>query len=65
VKQLKELHQQIDIKLSGDIATVLDNPREWAEQISEDEIVKAMPVYSKAKNLGENFAREIDDNKNI
>ena len=62
MKQLKELHN-FNISLKGDIETILDNPRKWAEQIAEDTIMEELPRYSKAKNLGENFAREIVDDK--
>ena len=61
VKQLKEL-QNFNISLEGDIETILDNPREWAEKVAEDIIMKEMPRYSKAKNLGEKFARKIVEN---
>ena len=60
MKQLKELHQ-FDIALTGDIKKIIDNPQEWAENIAEDEVVKEVPRYLKAKTLGENFAREITD----
>ena len=60
MKQLKELHQ-FDITLKGDIKDIIENPREWAEQIAEKAIMQEVPRYLKAKNLGENFAREITD----
>ena len=60
MKQLKEL-QQFDIALEGDIKEIIENPQEWAEQFAEDVIMKEVPRYLKAKNLGENFAREITD----
>ena len=60
VKRLKEL-QKFDIAVTGDIATILENPREWALGLAENEIVKEFPRYSEAKKLGEEFAREITD----
>ena len=60
MKQLKELHN-FDIALTGNIKDIIENPREWGEQISEDIIMKEVPRYLKAKNLGEAFAREITD----
>ena len=61
VKQLKELHQSLEITLTGDIEDIMANPQEWAEKFAEDVIVKEVPRYLKAKTLGENFAREITD----
>ena len=58
VKQLKELHQ-FDITLTGDIEKIVENPQEWAEEQAESAIMKEVPRYLKAKNLGEKFAREI------
>ena len=61
MKLLKELHQSLDIVLTGDIKKIIDNPQEWAEEFAEDVIMKEVPRYLKAKTLGENFAREITD----
>ena len=60
VKRLKEL-QKFKIVLTGDIDTILENPREWAEGASQNKIVEQLPRYSEAKKLGEEFAREITD----
>ena len=59
MKQLKELHQSLEITLTGDIEDIIENPQEWAEQFAEDAIMNEVPRYLKAKTLGENFAREI------
>ena len=59
MKQLKELHQSLEINLEGDIEDIMTNPQEWAEQSAEDVVVREVPRYLKAKTLGENFAREI------
>ena len=59
MKQLKELHQSLDIVLTGDINKIIENPQEWAEKFAEDAIMREVPRYLKAKTLGENFAREI------
>ena len=61
VKLLKELHQSLDIVLTGDIEKIIENPQEWAEKFAEDALMKEVPRYLKAKTLGENFAREITD----
>ena len=60
VKQLKEL-QKFNIELTGEITDIIENPTEWAEKFAEDTIMKEVPRYLKAKNLGEAFAREITD----
>ena len=60
MKQLKEL-QQFDIALSGNIKEIIENPQEWAEEFAENAILEKLPLYQKAKNLGEDFAREITD----
>ena len=59
MKQLKELHQSLDIALTGDIEDIIENPQEWAENFAEDALMREVPRYLKAKTLGENFAREI------
>ena len=61
MKQLKELHQSLEITLTGDIEDIMANPQEWAEQFAEEALMKEVPRYLKAKTLGENFAREITD----
>ena len=61
MKQLKELHQSLDIVLTGDIKDIMANPQEWAEKFGEDTLMNEVPRYLKAKSLGENFAREITD----
>ena len=61
MKQLKELHQSLEINLDGDIEDIIANPEEWAEEFAESTIMKEVPRYLKAKTLGENFAREITD----
>ena len=61
MKQLKELHQSLEINLDGDIEDIMKNPQEWAENIAEDVVVKEVLRYLKAKTSGENFAREITD----
>ena len=61
MKQLKELHQSLEITLTGNIEDIMANPQEWAEEFAEDVVVKEVPRYLKAKTLGENFAREITD----
>ena len=58
MKQLKELHN-FNIALEGDIKEIITDPGAWAEQFAESAILKEVPRYLKAKNLGEKVAREI------
>ena len=58
MKQLKELHN-FNITLEGNIKEIIADPQVWAEQSAESAILKEVPRYLKAKNLGEKFAREI------
>ena len=58
MKRLKEL-QQFNITLEGDIKEIIADPGTWAEKFAEAAILKEVPRYLKAKNLGEDFAREI------
>ena len=58
MKQLKELHQ-FDIELEGNIKEIIADQGACAEKFAESAILKEVPRYLKAKNLGENFAREI------
>ena len=60
VKQLKELHN-FDITVSGDIKDIIEDPQAWGEEFAENAVMKEVPRYLKAKNLGEKFAREITD----
>ena len=50
MKLLKELHQSLDIVLTGDIKKIIENPQEWAEEIAEEVLMKeGVPRYLKAK----------------
>ena len=64
MSNLKALHK-FEVALEGDIEEIIDNPREWAEQIAEREILKYLPLYTKAFKLGEEFANEIVGKDNI
>ena len=41
------------------LGKIILNPRAWAEKVAENEIVKHIDRYKKAKKLGEEFAKEI------
>ena len=60
-KKLKNLNK-FDVKFEGDIVSIMDNPREWAELFAEKTIVENIPRYMNAKELGKEFADEIRNN---
>jgi len=43
------------------IQEVINNPRAWAEKVAEKQIVINIDRYKKAKELGEEFAKEVTD----
>ena len=61
-KKLKNLNK-FDIEFEGNVASIIENPREWAELFAEKVVVENIPRYMNAKELGKEFADEIR-NKN-
>jgi hypothetical protein len=57
-KKLKSLNK-FDINFEGDIQSIIENPREWAELSAEKVVVENIPRYMNAKELGKEFADEI------
>ncbi len=57
-KKLKALNK-FDIKLEGNIQSIMENPREWAELHAEKVVVENIPRYMNAKELGKEFADEV------
>ena len=60
-KKLRELNK-FDINFEGDIGSIIDNPREWAELFADKVVVENIPNYMNAKELGKEFADEIKNN---
>ena len=62
-KQLKVLHDfNIPLPKREKIKEIIADPSAWGEEFAENALVKeGIPRYSKAKTIGENFAREITD----
>ena len=58
-KKLKSLNK-FDIKFEGNISSIIENPREWAELFAEKTVVENIPRYKKAKDLGKEFANDIN-----
>ena len=61
-KKLKELNK-FDIEFEGNVASIIENPRQWAELFAEKVVVENIPRYMNAKEMGKEFADEIKDNK--
>ena len=59
-KKLKNLNK-FDIEFEGNVASIIENPREWAELFAEKVVVENIPRYMNAKELGKEFADEITD----
>ena len=60
-KKLKELNK-FDIKFEGNIQSIIESPREWAELFAEKVVVENIPRYMNAKELGREFADDIKNN---
>ena len=61
-KKLKSLNK-FDIEFEGNVSSIIENPREWAELFAEKVVVENIPRYMNAKELGKEFADEIKGNK--
>ena len=59
-KKLKNLNK-FEIEFAGNVASIIENPREWAELFAEKVVVENIPRYMNAKELGKEFADEITD----
>ena len=57
-KKLKSLNK-FDIEFEGNIQSIIESPREWAELFAEKVVVENIPRYMNAKELGKEFADEI------
>ena len=60
-KKLKNLNK-FDIEFEGNVASIIENPREWAELFAEKVVVENIPRYMNAKELGREFADDIKNN---
>ena len=58
-KKLKELNK-FDIEFEGNVASIIENPRQWAELFAEKVVVENIPRYMNAKELGKEFADDIN-----
>ena len=61
-KKLKELNK-FNVEFEGNVANIIENPKEWAEKFAEQTIIQNVPRYLEAKRLGKGFASGIKNNK--
>ena len=66
VKELQELNKDVgNIELPKEkLETILLQPKEYAEDFAERMIVKYIPLFIKARKMGEKFAEKIIDREN-
>ena len=62
-KKLKQLNK-FDIEFEGNVADIIENPKEWAEKFAEQTIIQNIPRYMEAKKLGKEFANGISKRTN-
>ena len=65
VKELRTIND-FEVELPQDnIKNILADPKKWAEEFSENLIIKFIPNFIKAKRIGKELAQEVlDDKKN-
>ena len=62
VSKIKELKDNISIDLKGNIADIIEDPKKWADTLSEMIVAKNAEKIIIARKLGESFANEINTN---
>ena len=62
-KKLKQLNK-FDIEFEGNVANIIENPKEWAKEFAEQAIIQNIPRYLEAKKLGKEFANGISKRSN-
>ena len=64
IKLVKELRTINDLELElpqDDIDLILKDSSKWAEEFSENVIIKSIPNFLKAKKLGKQLAKDVLD----
>ena len=61
VSKIKNLKDNINIDLDGDIADIIQDPKTWAESIAEVMIAQNAEKLIQARKLGEEFAKTINE----
>ena len=62
VSKIKDLNK-LDIDIDGDIAEIIEDPKAWAEKITNKILLQNVNRIMKARKLGEEFGKEINSNK--
>ena len=62
VSKIKELNK-LDIDIDGDIAEIIEDPKVWAEKITNKILLQNVNRIMKARKLGEEFGRTLTKNK--
>ena len=63
VNKIKDLKDEINVELDGNIADIIKDPRSWAESLAESMIVRNADKIIKSRKLGEEFGKKINNNK--
>ncbi len=58
VSKIKDLNK-FDIDIDGDIAEIIEDPKTWAEKITNKILLQNVNKIMKARKLGEEFGKEI------
>lgn len=63
VSKIKDLKDEINVELDGNIADIIKDPRAWAESLAESMIARNADKIIKSRKLGEEFGKKINNNK--
>ncbi len=63
VSKIKDLKDEINVELDGNIADIIKDPKSWAESLAESMIVRNADKIIKSRKLGEEFGKKINNNK--
>tara|TARA_R100000664_G_C2751126_1_gene138427 strand:- start:1867 stop:2067 length:201 start_codon:yes stop_codon:yes gene_type:complete len=59
VSKIKNLKDNINVDLKGDVSDIIKDPKKWAEAIAEAAIVQYAHKIIEARKLGEEFGNKI------
>ena len=62
VSKIKDLNK-FDIDIDGDIAEIIEDPKVWAEKITNKILLQNVNRIMKARKLGEEFGKKINSSK--
>ena len=62
VSKIKDLNK-FDIDIDGDIAEIIEDPKVWAEKITNKILLQNVNRIMKARKLGEEFGTRLTKNK--